>query len=114
MQFRKEKMVDLLKELAGNFLKFNSNGTSLITVTDVRMSDSLSLANIYVTVFPDNKETAAIDFLKRNRGDFKRFVLANAKLPKVPFFDFEIDRGEKHRQKLDEISTEIHKEEKYS
>ena len=73
----------------------------MITVTRVEASRIANRATIYYTVLPENKEDAATDFLKRNRSDFRAYVKYNARLMRVPFFDFEIDRGEKARQKID-------------
>ena len=107
MKFRNEKMREIIIQLAGRFLTEISNGTSLITVTEVKIADTLSTADIFVSVFPDSKEVEALDFLKRNRRDFKQFVMDNVKFPKIPFFDFLIDKGEKHRQRIEEISSSL-------
>ena len=43
-------------------------------------------------------------FLKRKRSDFRDFVKDNARLARIPFFDFEIDKGEKNRRQVEEAS----------
>lgn len=100
---RQEKFKELLRELAAQFLQTESNYTSLITVTDVNISSDLKRSTVFVTVFPENSEASAMDFLKRKRRDFKKFVKTKAKLKFIPFFDFEIDKGEKNRQRIDEL-----------
>lgn len=100
--YKKERYEEILKHLAAEFLSKESNRTSMITVTHVSANEKGNEATVYITVLPDSQETAALDFLKRKRSDFRAFVKYNARLMKLPFFDFEIDRGEKARQKIDE------------
>ncbi|HEY9480957.1 MAG TPA: ribosome-binding factor A [Candidatus Paceibacterota bacterium] len=101
MSFKKERLEEIVRDYAARFFSLYSNRTSMITVTRVAANDKGNLATVYLTVFPETQEEAAIDFAKRNRSDFRAFVRYNAKLMRTPFFDFEIDRGEKARQKLD-------------
>ena len=101
------RLKDLILSLAGDFIQRESNGTSLITVTDISISDNGKQAVIFFTVLPLDKEKAAYDFLKRSRADFRVFFMERAHMGRIPFFDFEIDGGEKNRQKIDEISHTI-------
>ena len=54
-----------------------------------------------------DKEKAALDFLKRIRSEFRTHLMEKARMRRIPFFDFEIDYGEKNRQKIDEISHKV-------
>jgi ribosome-binding factor A len=101
------RLKDLIQALAGDFISRESNGTSLITVTSVVVSDNGARAMIFFTVMPADKEVAAYDFLKRSRSEFREFVMDKVRMRRIPFFDFEIDGGEKNRQKIDEISHTI-------
>ena len=102
MSFKKERFEEILKHLAAEFLSIYSNRVSMVTVTRVEAKETVNKATVFVTVLPESKEEAAMDFLKRNRSDFRAYVKYNARLMKIPFFDFEIDRGEKARYKIDE------------
>jgi ribosome-binding factor A len=99
-----ERFDEILRDMAARFIALESNRTSMITVTRVESKDRGALATIFLTVFPETQEDAAIDFLKRQRSEFREFVKAKARLMRIPFFDFEIDRGEKARQKIDDIT----------
>jgi ribosome-binding factor A len=99
--YKQERFEEILRTCAAEFLSLESNRTSMITVTKVVTNDGGNTATIYFTVFPENQEEAALDFLKRKRSDFRAYVKYNARLMRIPFFDFEIDRGEKARQKID-------------
>lgn len=111
------RMKDLIKEFAGKFIQLESNYTALITVTDVALADRGRRATIFFTVLPvgsptsteslESKEKAAIDFMKRKRGEFRSYIMEHSGLARIPFFDFEIDYGEKNRQRIDEISENI-------
>jgi ribosome-binding factor A len=98
------RLRDIVHDLASKFIQLESNGTSLVTVTDVQVGDSGKEAIIFFTVLPKDKEKAAIDFLKRQRSAFREYAMKHSRMGRIPFFDFEIDTGEKNRQKIDEIS----------
>jgi ribosome-binding factor A len=100
---RQEKISSLLQELASEFIRRESSSTSLITVTKANVSRDLRKSTIFVTVLPDDKQEAAMEFLRRKRSDFRDFVKPRLTTKILPMFDFEIDTGEKHRQRIDEV-----------
>jgi ribosome-binding factor A len=102
-----QKIEELIKNAAAEFLQRESSGNSLITVTGAVISDKLTKTTIYISVFPEDKQDAALDFAKRKRAEFKEYMKSHVRLRKIPFVDFEIDIGEKNRQRIDEISREI-------
>lgn len=104
---RDEKLKELIREAAAEFLQRESNYTSLITVTSVSVSDRGRRATIFITVLPDSKEEGALGLAKRKRNDFREFFKTKARVRALPFFDFAIDKGEKNRQQIDEISRNI-------
>jgi ribosome-binding factor A len=55
---------------------------------------------------PENKEHDVIDFAKRKRAELREFLKKNMATKIIPFIDIEIDRGEKNRQKIDELLRE--------
>lgn len=103
MSERSEKIIRIIKNSAANFMQKESNGASLITITNVELSNDEKYANILFTVLPNDKEEAVLEFAKRLRSDFREYIKKNTKLGKIPLFDFKIDLGEKHRQKIDRI-----------
>ncbi len=103
MAYRQEKIIEQIHHISADFLERESNRGSLITVTSVILSDDAKNATIYVTVLPDNKEKAALDFLKRKRSEFKAYFREKASIGKIPFFDFEIDLGQKNAVRIDEL-----------
>ncbi len=107
MSFKQERFEEILRDNAARFLAQESNRTSMITVTRVTATEKADLATVFITVFPENQEEAVLDFVKRKRSDFRAFVKYNARLMRIPFFDFEIDRGEKARQKIDASMAQL-------
>ncbi len=101
--FKDEKLKDQIQKWGAAFLQRESNGTSLITVTDVKLSKEAKEATILFTVLPDDKAEAALEFARRQLSDFRDFMNQKVKTGRMPFFHFDIDRGEKHRQRIDEI-----------
>lgn len=102
--FRDEKLKDQIKKWSAEFLQRESNGASLITVTDVKISHEAKEATILFTVLPDDKAEAALEFARRQLSDFRIFINSKVKAGRMPFFHFDIDQGEKHRQRIDEIT----------
>lgn len=103
MSLRNEKVANLIKELSAKFLERENNHTSLITVTNCNISNDLKNSTILITVLPENKETDALNFAKRKRKDLRQFLKKNMQIRTVPFIDIQIDKGEKNRQKIDEL-----------
>lgn len=106
MKERKEQMNNILKELAATFLSRENNNTSLITVTSANVSPDFKRATIFITVMPESKEETALFFAKRQRGNMRDFLKKNMNIKVTPFLEVEIDRGEKNRQKIDELLRE--------
>ena len=100
---RTDRVANHIKELAADFLQRENNGTSLITVTSATCSPDLKRATIFITVFPTEKEKPALEFAKRQRGEFREFLKKSMTTKNIPFVDIAIDLGEKHRQKIDEL-----------
>mgnify|MGYP001596579642 CR=1 FL=1 len=106
MANRNEKMANVIKKLAAQFLERETNRTSLITVTSTTVSPDIKQATIFITVLPDTKETSALEFVKRKRKELREFFKKNMQVKIIPFLDVKIDLGEKNRQKIDELLRE--------
>ncbi|MEQ1500238.1 MAG: ribosome-binding factor A [Parcubacteria group bacterium] len=106
MSDRNEKIGEILRDLGARFLLINGNNSSLLTVTRVELTRDGKRATIFFTVFPAEFEKTALEFAKRKRSDFREFIKENSKLGRIPQIDFEIDFGEKNRQKIDNLLNE--------
>ena len=103
MSYKKDRFEEIIRDHAARFFSAESNRTSMITVTRVAGTDKGDRVTVYFTVYPEEREEAALDFARRKRSDFRNFVRDNSRLSVVPFFEFEIDCGERVRQKIDAI-----------
>jgi len=103
---RTDKFARSIKELAAQFLERESNRTSLLTVTGCSVSPDLKRATIFLTVFPEEKEKAALGFAKRQRSALRKTLKQKLRVKIIPFLEIEIDKGEKNRQKIDELLRE--------
>ena len=102
-----DRLTSYIKESSAEFIQKESNGKSLITVTDVMLSNDNKRATILVSVLPATQEPAVLDFLKRNISELRAFISNKTKIGVIPFLDVKIDFGEKNRQRLDEISNSL-------
>ncbi len=105
MQSRRQiQIADTLAHLAADYFARESNRESLITVTRADVSPDLKNVVIFFTVLPESKQATALDFAKRNRTDFRDYIKKHSKLQFLPNIDFDIDYGEKNRQRIDELT----------
>ncbi|KKU78294.1 MAG: Ribosome-binding factor A [Parcubacteria group bacterium GW2011_GWA2_47_64] len=100
-----EKIREAIRHAAAEFLAQESNRTSLITVTGVHLSPRRDKATILVTIFPEDKEREALEFVARTGGALRDFLGKRVFLQRLPYISFALDVGEKNRQKIDELSS---------
>lgn len=101
------QIAEMLVHMAGDFFAREAGNPSvngLITVTRSELKDDLKSAVIFFSVLPSTKENDALKFARRARSDFRDYVKQHTRLHPVPFIDFEIDYGEKNRQRVDELT----------
>ncbi|MBI5138608.1 MAG: ribosome-binding factor A [Candidatus Vogelbacteria bacterium] len=101
MSFHDGKLRSLITDFSADFIARNSSGKSLITVTNVLLSKDGRSAKILFTVLPESLEDEALHFLKRNRSELYDYAKTKMRGRYIPFFDFEVDKGEKFRISLD-------------
>jgi len=103
MSQKSDQSANLIREYAALFISRERNRSSLITVTSATISNDYKKATIFFTVLPQDKENAVLDFLKRKRSELREFLKERMPRRNIPFVEIEIDRGEKNRQRIDEI-----------
>ncbi|HVW71680.1 MAG TPA: ribosome-binding factor A [Candidatus Paceibacterota bacterium] len=98
---------ELVLHAAAEFIVRESNATSLITATRAELSQRGDRAVVFVTIFPDEAKTTALDFLNRRADDFRDYLKAHSRMRDLPFVKFEEDYGEKNRQHLDDLGKQL-------
>jgi ribosome-binding factor A len=106
MSLKDQKLAGIISELAAEFLSRESNRTSLITVTRSEALNRGKKAIVYFTVLPEVEENAALEFARRKRGEFRKLLTDKKVVGFAPLIDFQIDLGEKNRQRIDQLSNE--------
>lgn len=104
-----EKIEQAIMHAAADFIARQSNRTSLITVTNVRVGHAARQATILISVLPESAEVDAINFLKRQRGEMREFIGKKIAVRKAPFLEIELDLGAKNAQDVDALLRDIKK-----
>ena len=80
-------------------------GGAMVTVSEVRVSPDLSIAKIYVSVFPSTKQEEVMNTLKVEnrsiRGELGRLVARQLRI--VPELDFYLDTTLDYAEHIDEL-----------
>ncbi len=103
MHTHNDRYKEELQELVATFISLESNRQSLITVTDLELTEEGARAILRVSVYPEDREATALDFLKRKRSECREYLKEHGALHRIPTLDFEIDMGEKERRRIDEL-----------
>ena len=103
MSHRVEKVTALLTTLVAKALeRFIETGT-LVTVTNLRVTPNLAKAHVYLSILPDTKADETLSMINERKGEIRTEVAKKSVTKIVPDLVFEIDRGEKNRQRIDEL-----------
>lgn len=80
-------------------------GGAMITVSEVRISPDLSIAKVYVSIFPSSKQEEALKILEENkkaiRGELGHKVASQLRI--VPDMDFYLDTTLDYAEHIDEL-----------
>ena len=80
-------------------------GGAMVSVTEVRISPDLSVAKVYVSIFPSSKAEAAMQIIEDNaraiRGELGRLVAKQFRI--VPELVFHLDSTLDYVEHIDEL-----------
>lgn len=80
-------------------------GGAMVTVSEVRISPDLSVAKVFVSIFPSDKQAAVMHLLDDNkkalRGELGRKVASQLRI--VPEIDFYLDSTLDYAEHIDEL-----------
>jgi ribosome-binding factor A len=112
---RPERVADILREEISQIVGYELEDPRLtmVTVTDVRMSDNLRDANVFVTVAGDETEhRIALEALRRAAPFVRKQLGLSLNLPRTPEIHFLRDSGEEKGERVDELLRQIEQERK--
>ena len=107
MSIKDEREEHMLTELAARYVAREAGRESLITPTRTILSKNRRNATIFVSVYPNEATDLALAFLTRHKDLFREDLKKTSRLARLPYITFELDRGERNRQRLDELSREL-------
>lgn len=107
MSFRQEKVAGRLQEIISSFLNREANTQSVVTVTHCEVSSDLKKVTAFLTIFPEDFEAKALEFARRKRSELRSIIAEALPMKTIPFVEFEIDAGEKNRQKIENLLEQI-------
>jgi|SRR3989344_449169 len=105
MSERIAKLNDLLRDEVGKILTSELEGIDdvLITVVGADTSPTLEHANIRISVFPPNQESAILKKIKQQIYHIQQTLNKRLVMRPVPKIRFEIDQTEERASKIEEL-----------
>ena len=108
---KREQIVVLIKKelskIVFNELEFSPG--ELLTFTRGVITDDGSRLIFFFTVYPAGRESIILKQLQDRRGDLQHLLIKRLGIKYVPEVQFEIDKGEKSRARLEELYEKIEK-----
>lgn len=79
-----------------------------VTVTDVKVTNDLSFAKIYVTVLKEDKITETMKALKNASGYIRKELAERLEIRHIPELEFVYDESIAYGKKIENIIENIH------
>ena len=110
---RTERVADILREEISQIVGYELEDPRLtmVTVTEVRLSDNMRAAKVYITVAGDEQEhKLALAALKRAAPYVRKQLGLSLNLPRTPEIYFVRDRVEEEGERVDQLLQQIERE----
>ncbi len=95
-----------LKKYAADYIAREASRQSLITITKCEINSDGKHAVFSISILPEKAEPIALDFLKRHQDDIRDYIKEHSRIMRIPWLRFTLDKGEKNRQRVDELLQE--------
>lgn len=92
MSLHSDKLESRLMQLAAEFFNRQTNRQSLITVTDFRLTKEGRTGIITISVLPDDKAAAALDFAHRQLTDLRDYMMKHLRARHIPWLEIALDQ----------------------
>ena len=106
MAFKKERMEKILEREISNiiFQEVKNEKIKFVTITKASLTNDLSLATIYYTVFGNEDQiNASIEALNEAKGFIRTVLSKRKKEKKVPDLKFKYDESFEQGNRIEEI-----------
>lgn len=110
---RPERVADILREEISQIVGYELEDPRLtmVTVTDVRLSENLRDAQVFVTVIGDEAEhQLALSALRHAAPYVRKQLSLSLNLPRTPEIHFVRDRVEEKGERVDQLLEKIEQE----
>lgn len=107
---RQTKVAEQIALYAAQFVQKEANADPLITITRVETTRDYSQATVFFTTIPEDRQDDAAVFLKRSGADMRQYIKKHMRIKQIPFLDFSVDYGERHRQYIDDLVRDTNTE----
>ncbi len=103
--FEKEISIILQNEIKDDDIKF-------VSVTGVEITNDLSYAKVFITVFDKEKKDSTMKALNKAKGFIRTELAKRVEIRHTPEIRFVFDESIEYGNKIEKIIDEINKEEK--
>ena len=79
-----------------------------VTVTDVKVTNDLSFAKVYVTVLKEDKKEETLNALKNAAGFIRKELAERLEIRHIPELEFVYDESIEYGKKIEDIIENIH------
>jgi ribosome-binding factor A len=110
---RPERVADILRDEITQIVGYELEDPriTMVTVTDVRLSENLKAARVYVTVAGDEEEhELALAALRKAAPYVRKQVGLSLNLPRTPEIHFVRDRIEEEGERVDKLLAKIERD----
>ena len=110
---RTERFGHELQKLMGDLIsrELNTSSVGFVTITDVKMTNDLKIAKIYVSTIKSGKSAESVVEFFSTHTKYLRGLLGNQLTSKsVPELRFYYDNSEEEAEKIEMLFTKIHSE----
>jgi len=110
---RSERVADILRDEISQIVGYELEDPriTMVTVTDVRLSENLKAARVYVTVAGNEEEhKLALAALRKAAPYVRKQVGLSLNLPRTPEIHFERDRVEEEGERVDKLIEKIERD----
>lgn len=106
---RSERVGDLLKEEIALIImrKIKDPRIGFVTVTDVKVTEDLKLARVYVSVLDRENTERSIEILNSARGFVHSELNKNIKMKFIPHIEFYHDGSGEYGERIDALLKKI-------
>lgn len=105
--YRQERASSLLFRLVSEFIAEHWVGASRVAVSRVEVGKGFKEAAVYIVVSPESQEKNALKELAGMRKKIYNEVAGILKTKFTPRFEFRIDKGEKNRERIEDLLKSI-------